>query len=94
MVGDMVSPQVPLVLHLLLADLAGELPAHGVHVEDVLLEVELVAEHPLAVLAHLGLPLPLGSQQSRHLLRSCQSRYLVCGCCALSSLKKVASLDM
>ena len=32
----MVSPQVPFVLHLLLANLAGELPADGVHVEDVL----------------------------------------------------------
>ena len=68
MVGDMVSPQVPLVLHLLLADLAGELPAHGVHVEDVLLQVELVAEHPLAVLAHPWLAaLPGGAQQGRHL---------------------------
>ena len=70
MVGDMVSPQVPLVLHLLLADLAGELPAHRVHVEDVLLQVELVAEHPLAVLAHPRLSaLPRGSQQGRHLPR-------------------------
>ena len=67
-VGDVVSPQIPLVLHLLLADLAGELPAHGVHVEDVLLQVELVAEHSLAVLAHPRLSaLPRGSQQGRHL---------------------------
>ena len=66
--GDMVSPQVPLVLHLLLADLAGELPADGVHVEDVLLQVELVAEHPLAVLTHSRLPaLPGGTQESSHL---------------------------
>ena len=64
----MVSPQVPLVLHLLLADLAGELPAHGVHVEDVLLQVELVAEHPLAVLTHPRLPaLPGGTQEGSHL---------------------------
>ena len=64
----MVSPQVPLVLHLLLADLAGELPADGVHVEDVLLQVELVAEHPLAVLTHPRLPaLPGGTQEGSHL---------------------------
>ena len=68
MVGDMVSPQVPFVLHLLLADLAGELPADGVHVENVLLEVELVAEHPLAVLTHPRLPaLPRGTQEGGHL---------------------------
>ena len=68
MVGDMVSPQVPLVLHLLLADLAGELPADGVHVENVLLQIELVAEHPLAVLTHPRLPaLPGGTQEGGHL---------------------------
>ena len=66
--GDMMPPQVPLVLHLLLADLARELPADGVHVQDVLLEVELVAEHPLAVLAHPRLPtLPGGTQEGGHL---------------------------
>ena len=64
----MVSPQVPLVLHLLLADLTGELPADGVHVENVLLQVELVAEHPLAVLTHPRLPaLPGGTQEGSHL---------------------------
>ena len=68
--SDVVAPEIPFVLHLLLADLAGELPAHGVHVEDVLLQVELVAEHPLAVLAHSRLSaLPRGSQQGRHLAR-------------------------
>ena len=66
--GDMVSPQVPLVLHLLLADLTGKLPADGVHVEDVLLQVELVAEHALAVLTHPRLPaLPGGTQEGSHL---------------------------
>ena len=75
-VGDMVSPQIPLVLHLLLADLAGELPAHRVHVEDVLLQVELVAEHPLAVLAHPRLSaLPRRSQQGRHLPKGNSQRY-------------------
>jgi len=79
-VGDMVSPQIPLVLHLLLADLAGELPAHRVHVEDVLLQVELVAEHPLAVLAHPRLSaLPRGSQQGRHLLWPEERGHLVGG---------------
>ena len=64
----MVSPQVPLVLHLLLADLTGKLPADGVHVEDVLLQVELVAEHALAVLTHPRLPaLPGGTQEGSHL---------------------------
>ena len=68
MVGDMVSPQVPLVLHLLLADLAGKLPADGVHVENVLLQIELVAEHPLAVLTHPWLPaFPRGTQEGGHL---------------------------
>ena len=68
MVGDVMPPQVPLVLHFLLADLTGQLPADGVHVEDVLLQVELVAEHPLAVLTHAGLAaLPGGAQQSGHL---------------------------
>lgn len=63
MVGDVMPPQVPLVLHLLLADLTGELPSNGVHVEDVLLQVELVAEHSLAVLTHAGLAaFPGGSQ--------------------------------
>ena len=75
-VGDMVSPQIPLVLHLLLADLAGELPAHRVHVEDVLLQVELVAEHSLAVLAHPRLSaLPRRSQQGRHLPKGNSQRY-------------------
>ena len=36
----MVAAQVPLVLHLLLADLALQLPAHRVHVQDVL-EIEI-----------------------------------------------------
>lgn len=35
-VGDVVPPQVPLVLHPLLTDLAVHLPAHRVHVQDVL----------------------------------------------------------
>ena len=51
MVGDVVAAQVPLVLHLLLADLAGELPADGVHVEDVLLQVELVTKNSPAIIA-------------------------------------------
>ena len=63
-----VAAKVPLVLHLLLADLAGKLPADGVHVENVLLQVELVAEHPLAVLTHPRLPaLPGGTQEGGHL---------------------------
>lgn len=33
---DVMSPQIPLVLHLLLADLALQLLAHSVHVQDVL----------------------------------------------------------
>ena len=75
---DVMSPQIPFVLHLLLADLAGELPADGVHVENVLLQVELVAEHPLAVLTHPRLPaLPGGSQKGGHLLRTQQGRHLV-----------------
>ena len=65
---DVMPPQVPLVLHFLLADLTGQLPADGVHVQDVLLQVELVAEHSLAVLTHAGLAaLPGGAQQSGHL---------------------------
>jgi len=76
----MVSPQVPLVLHLLLADLTGKLPADGVHVEDVLLQVELVAEHALAVLTHPRLPaLPGGTQEGSHLFGAKKSRHLV-GC--------------
>ena len=35
-VSDVVPPEVPLVLHLLLTDLAVHLPAHRVHVQDVL----------------------------------------------------------
>jgi hypothetical protein len=35
-VGDVVAPQVPLVLDLLLADLAVQLSAHRVHVQNVL----------------------------------------------------------
>jgi len=89
MVGDMVSPQVPLVLHLLLADLAGELPADGVHVEDVLLQVELVAEHPLAVLTHPRLPaLPGGTQEGSHLFWAEKSRHLV-GCRDSVNVEKV-----
>jgi hypothetical protein len=33
---DVMSAQVPLVLHLLVADLAHHLPPHRVHVQDVL----------------------------------------------------------
>ena len=35
-VSDVVPPEVPLVLHLLLTDLAVHLPPHRVHVQDVL----------------------------------------------------------
>ena len=34
--SDVVPPQIPLVLHLLLTDLAVHLPPHRVHVQDVL----------------------------------------------------------
>ena len=37
MMSDMVPPQIPLVLHLLLTDLAVHLPPHRVHVQDVLM---------------------------------------------------------
>jgi len=56
MVCDVVAPEIPLVLHLLVADLTRHLPAHCVHVQDMLFEVELIAEHPVAVLAHAWLP--------------------------------------
>ena len=36
--SDVVPPQIPLVLHLLLTDLAVHLPPNRVHVEDVLWE--------------------------------------------------------
>lgn len=63
MVGYVMSPEIPLVLNFLLADFTLQLPPYRVHVQYVLLQVELIAEHPLAVLAHPGLPaLPGGPQ--------------------------------
>ena len=54
-----------------------------------LLEVELVAEHALAVLAHARLPaLPGGAEQGRHLFRAQHGGQLISGTQALPSLHK------
>ena len=91
----MMPSQIPLVLHLFGTDFAMQLPAHCVHIQDMLkfsnifiltskgerlsyfcrffaiphlLQVEFVAEHPLAVLTHPRLPaLPGGTQEGGHL---------------------------
>lgn len=54
------APQIPLVLHSLLAQLTTHSSAGGVHVHDMLLQVEFVGENSVAVIASPRLPrLPL-----------------------------------
>jgi len=77
--GDVVPSEIPLVFHLLLANLTLKLLPNCMHVQNVLFEIEFVAEHPLTVLTHPRLSrLPGGPQQSRHLVRAQQRGHLVC----------------
>ena len=45
MVCDVVAPEIPLVLHLLVADLTRHLPAHCVHVQDMLKRKNFLKKH-------------------------------------------------
>jgi hypothetical protein len=50
--GDVVPSEIPLIFHLLLANLTLKLLPNCMHVQNVLFEIEFVAEHPLTVLTH------------------------------------------
>lgn len=63
--GDLVSSQVPLVFHSFLAEFAADGSSWSVHVHDVLLQVKLVGENPVTVVARPRLSrLPLLSPVS------------------------------